>query len=110
MEISINGEVYNLNLDKIRELFNNNLNISIKDKSIEEIYIKSDFYFLDIYDNSDYMKNTFLIGGIFNGEFNDAVALINKISELFFKENVAFELNVNKKDKSYLVKHQVENI
>ena len=110
MEISISGEVYNLNLDKIKSLFNNNLNVSVKHKSTEEIYVENDFYFLDIYDNSDYMKNTFLIGGILNGEFNDAVALVNKMSELFFKENVAFELNANKEDKNYLIKHQLENI
>jgi hypothetical protein len=109
MENSINGEIYNLKINEIKEIFNENFTVLIKDKSTEEIYIENDTYFIDIYDNSMYMENSFLIGGVFRGEFYDAVIFINKISEFLLNKKVAFELNLERGDRSYLVKYKSQN-
>ena len=108
MQKSINGEVYNLSLERIKYILKSNFNVSIKDKSIEEIYIENEDCYIDMYDNSAFMKNTFLIGGVYKGEeYHKGIEFINKLANLFLEEKVSFELEIESDGNIYNIKNRL---
>jgi hypothetical protein len=94
-EIKFNGYFKDTSLDKINDvlkIYFEKEKPVIKDSLIgEELTITNDIFDIYIYSNN-FKENRFLMNGEYNGNISDAVSNIEKLGNLFYSNNILFEI------------------
>jgi hypothetical protein len=107
-EFSINGDIFDTSLDRIRSCVSEALNLNDLNPLKMDIYLERDNYDLYIfsYQYTSPGNEWFLVDFTYRGSFHEAIEFLKQIAIVLYRNNIVFNFELVTEDEiDYVVKH-----